>query len=298
MQKRPFPHRCWAAFALAAVLASGCTGSSTDPEELPDPEQPVRFTTDVWSNARAATPTTAFANGDKIGVFAYYNTEATAPDFMNNQLVTCTATSPQAWEYTPVKYWPHYGNLSFYAYAPYQAGVSMSTQGTIACATTQTNGSFTLDGNTDLLIATTTASKQTVDAAVRLPFRHTLAKLSFSFALASEGSTITVHSISFNVPTGGTVCLTGENVSWDTTGSASTTVTFSPAIEVNSTTPTAAQEYDAFVIPCTISNWTLNVSVDGGTATDRTSDTSVTLTAGQTTPIQIQLTPSSVQPAG
>ena len=102
----------------------------------------------------------------KFGVFAYNTSAETdagadynpasinatpsniAPNFMYNQKITWSASSPTGWVYNPVKYWPngldaantHQGSgessqkkfqkLSFFAYAPYKEMSEFNTAGT------------------------------------------------------------------------------------------------------------------------------------------------------------------------
>lgn len=141
---------------------------------------------------------TTFDNGDAIGVMAYYLPEgatmdATAPNFMYNQKVTyatstaagTTGASSEAsestsgasgasaasgssasgtWAYSPVKYWPVSGKLSFYAYYPF----AESTDGSEKV-------SWHPLGNYDILWGKneTTDKKQTV----QFNFSHKLVKL-------------------------------------------------------------------------------------------------------------------------
>lgn len=101
-----------------------------------------------------AINTNALLQAAKLGVFATYSdgtgstdgsySATTGPNFMYNQQVTFTLDTdddgnPDAWTYSPIKYWPnetkqdgqttaatssHTDKLSFFAYAPYKSSFS------------------------------------------------------------------------------------------------------------------------------------------------------------------------------
>lgn len=132
----------------AAWLLTACTAESTA-EQASQSAQAVTF------GAYVATPVTR--SGEEInrhsldedelkkpnsgfGVFAYYTDDATfeeagegqIQDFMYNQHVTWDSNI-NAWTYAPKKYWPNEKGtqssgtdyLSFFAYAPYDANVTI-----------------------------------------------------------------------------------------------------------------------------------------------------------------------------
>lgn len=123
-----------------------------------------------------------------FGVFAYlttnnqdYNPASVntapsnqAPGFMYNQHITWNASSPAAWVYTPVKYWPngldaaatHQGTgtssqtqiqkLSFFAYAPYTTATS-AYSGTVPGALSATTDALQNDNTNGIKAITTNA---------------------------------------------------------------------------------------------------------------------------------------------
>lgn len=299
-----------------AVLGCSCTTDSTD---VPETAEALRFATDiVWPTDRAVTDKTAFTGGDRIGVFAYYQSSG-SPDFMNNQLLS-TANGTE-WTYSPVKYWPNNtgATLSLYAYSPYAADVTMDTEGQLRCHQTAPTsgtsvtftpvpapsaGSYAVDGNTDFLVAALPGrGKPAVGQAVTFPFHHALAKVRLSFAVGSGLTSATVTSVKFvNVPTGGTVSVTEGVVTWsDTTATGTYTRTPATALSVTSTDAQAAPDLDTYLIPCASLELTVSgtVTPEGRDATSFTKMVTlsdVTLQAGQTTTLNITLTPDAVAP--
>lgn len=298
-------------FALTALSLS-CTSESTD---APEASEPIRFATEIeWPTDRAVTDKTGFNSGDRIGVFAYYQSSG-SPDFMNNQLMN--TTDGTTWTYTPVKYWPNNtgATLGFYAYAPYTAGIAMSTAGSLTChqtaPTTGTAGTFTsdttpdptgsyaLDGNTDFLLAALPSqTKPGIGTSVTFTFRHALAKLTFKFSLGTGITSATVQSVAFTIPAQGTVRLDGTTVTWsglsDTTGIYTRTATSEVSVTANDTSTT---EFDTYVLP-SVTALTVTGTVtpaDTGTPTaynqtvQLTGENTVTLSAGATTTLHLTL---------
>lgn len=136
------------------------------------------------TRAYTSGPITNDATGDnslktaQFGVFAYHTSDATdananynptsvgsapsniAPNFMYNQQITWNASSPAAWVYSPVKYWPNgldaasthegtgastqkeYQKLSFFAFAPYTATPSGTYSGSVPTGVTAASDVF------------------------------------------------------------------------------------------------------------------------------------------------------------
>lgn len=293
------------------VLCFSCSTESTD---APEAAEPIRFATEIaWPTDRAATDKTAFGNGDNIGVFAYYQNSAT-PNFMNNQLLSYTS----GWTYSPVKYWPNNtgATLDFYAYSPYRTNTAMSTKGSLPCQQTApatgasftpsteiSTGNYALNGDTDFLIAALPLQgKPSVGQAVTFHFYHALAKVRITFAKEASLTAATVHSISFyNVPTQGTVSISGSAVAWSNTDSQGIyTRTLSTSQSVTSGEAQSITEFDTYLIPCTLNQLSITGTVDDGSGTnDFTKEVTgilVTLEAGKTTTLNITLTPDVTTP--
>ena len=152
--------------ATAALALASCSSDSVDFTQADvlqaQDDNSVQFDTYMGkvASTRADYEKGAITNGEpsednslknaKFGVFAYQTTSdyvnttpttSLRPNFMYNQEITWHASAPEAWVYTPVKYWPN-GNdaanavndpsnnalqdatyakkLSFFAYAPYK----------------------------------------------------------------------------------------------------------------------------------------------------------------------------------
>ena len=303
---------------ILALAALGCS-CTTDSTDVPETAEVLRFATDiVWPTDRAVTDKTAFTGGDKIGVFAYYQSSG-SPDFMNNQLLS--TTNGTEWTYSPVKYWPNNtgATLSLYAYSPYAGGVTMDTKGQLRCHQTAPTsgtsatftpdpapsaGSYAVDGNTDFLMAALPGQgKPAVGQAVTFLFHHALAKVRLSFAVGSGLTSATVTSVAFgNVSTGGTVSVADGVVRWSGTDATGTyTRTPASALFFSSPEAQAAPDLDTYLIPCASLQLTVSGTVTpedseatGFTKTVTLSD--VTLQAGKTTTLNITLTPDAVAP--
>lgn len=296
------------ALALTALSLS-CTSESTD---TPEASEPIRFATEIaWPIDRAVTDKTNFTGSDQIGVFAYYQSSG-APDFMNNeQLTTSNGTD---WTYSPVKYWPNNtdATLGFYAYSPYQSGLTMSTTGSLSCyqiapttgttgnfipTTTPPSGSYAVDGNTDFLFAALPEQTKSI-STLRFSFRHALAKLTCKFSLGTGVTAATITSVAYTVPAQGTVCLSGSTINWSNhTGTGTFTRTASPVVNITSN-DTTTTEFDTYVIPGSLSEVTVSGTIiTGETTTDfnrtveLTGSNAITTIAGQTTTLHLTLQP-------
>lgn len=163
----------------------------------------MSFETYVAKAVKSAPVTGAqFADGSKIGVFAY-NTNADAWNaanvgtyaaYMTNVELTKTGAS---WGYSPVKYWVAGKKYTFFGYAPYDASA------TVADGVLSVTVPTTIADQKDLMYALPLADKswngtdETVPA-VTFAFRHALSQVKFSLKTATDYSelyTITLKSI-------------------------------------------------------------------------------------------------------
>lgn len=215
------------AFFAIAVLSS----CSQEEEFVPDNGQSsydknvVTFGTYLKKTpeTRATETTIDVMKGEGytgFGVFAYNtgakdfpsstenaSNEATAgevkPDFMCNQQVQWDS-SQSAWVYSPVKEWPEWDNVSFFAYAPYAEAAGKSN--ITALPTAETTGapviSFAVDEAIDKQIdflyadAKTNISKQTV----QFNFNHALSRIGFKAKLTGDAGnkgSVTINKITF-----------------------------------------------------------------------------------------------------
>ena len=216
-----------AAAALAALLAGSCVktlGPEDDGWAPLGGDKPVRFSSSLAvpatkSHASLSTTCTSFS------VFAFYQagnisedpslhytgtwadllTRNWTPSFMYNQRVTW---STDHWTYTPVKYWPNNpeNTVTFWAYAPADASVSLFKSGTSTTYGNTTPGLpdilFTVPATADydFLVSefdmvkdhaanpdypayfTQDLSKQSIGESVNFLFRHALCKVNFNVA--------------------------------------------------------------------------------------------------------------------
>ena len=190
---------------LMALIVMSCSKDETT-MSIPQESNAIEFGTYVGRDAQTRASITDLAALQKenvgFGVFAHYTgttaygTPATTPNFMYNQQVKWNTTaSPNAWSYTPVKYWPNNDGdkVSFFAYAPYsgssQNNISDFTGNT---ATGDPTLKFTVNGTvkeqTDLVwgvnetggLPFLNQTKQTIGGDIKFTFKHALARIGFN----------------------------------------------------------------------------------------------------------------------
>ena len=119
---------------IAQLVLSGCAGEGVE-ETSSSSSSEITFDAYVGRNAstRAGVTDIDFLRQDKsiwnagFGVFARYNhTDGTISSLMDTEWVTWNKNqNPNHWEYTNTRYWPNEGFVDFYAFAPYNGGVTM-----------------------------------------------------------------------------------------------------------------------------------------------------------------------------
>lgn len=188
----------------ATIAAAALAGCSKDTVNEAQPKS-MSFETYVAKAVRSTPVTgTQFADGSKIGVFAYTAPAAWATDgiagsspYMTNVELT---KSSGAWTYSPVKYWVAGKKYTFFAYAPYDASAS------VASGVLSVTVPATIADQEDLMYALPLTDKSwngTDESvpAVTFAFRHALSQVKFSLKTAidySELYEITLKSITIN----------------------------------------------------------------------------------------------------
>lgn len=184
-------------FALAALTMVGCSNDEVVNDYSQD--NAIQFGTymgrDVESRGEIFTTDDLKKQG--FGVYAYYtgqtpwaNANMTAPNFMNNTKVTYDETAnggKGAWTYSPIKYWPNNKNdkVSFFAYAPYDLKSELKGGATSITYTVpqKVKEHIDLTWNNS---ATTDLTKQAIDGVVEFKFQHALAKIGFTYQVATD----------------------------------------------------------------------------------------------------------------
>lgn len=128
--------------------------------------------------------------------------------FMNNQLVERDGTS---WAYSPTRYWPSHGSVSFFAYSP---AISSGLQLPFVVSDTDNKVTFDYkvptdnDSQEDFLVAT---SLEKTDNPVHLQFEHALASARFWIRSIDANSSFRINKITLkNLNSTGT--LTGTAI--------------------------------------------------------------------------------------
>lgn len=260
--------------AAAAVSFTACQKNEVI-SEMPQ-DNAIGFGTYVGRDAQTkatVTNLTALQNSeDGFGVFAYFTgtnnyANSTKPEFMYNQKVKYETDE---WNYTPLKYWPGNGQkVSFFAYAPYVNAIDAKITALPAAdvAADPTIG-FTVPtivtNQIDLLYASV---KDASSNPVNFTFNHALTRIGFKVKTAREDYRVNISSITltgdFNIA--GTLNLntgawSGEDSEDDTDVY---TLNFDNANQINSTTGTAINANEGYVmtIPTDFTSSNLSVSV-------------------------------------
>lgn len=250
---------------LGACSQDGMTG--TDDGRIETGDVPICFSTprnEGWNDLKASSrdgSETSFADGDKIGVFAYYGDSA-IPDFMNNQEVAYDGAS--AWSYSPVKYWPQSGVLSFYGYCPYGSeAISISNDASNKCPVlTYSNP------NVDIDLMATPVQRESCPSEdkVKLPFKHLLAKVEYAVTVNTENYYSTIHRLVYDVPESGIFRYSWvSNVpEWIIQGDDNITLTkdikSSEGLVVVHNSPKTVDDFTSYLLPCTVTKYTLTVN--------------------------------------
>lgn len=203
---------------LTSLLLASC---STDSMQISAQKSriPIVFDNYLERTTRSTENTVETIKTSHFGIFAFYKTdgdysynEATSAsagfqsNFMSNQMIGYENNS---WTYTPQRYWPTSGKISFLAYAPYQfaKGINLvdkdnkSLKDDNTDAKDQTCLTYATKNNCDLLISNALNQTQSTNSGiVNLHFYHALAKLGYKISLAdnsflSDGTTIQINSV-------------------------------------------------------------------------------------------------------
>lgn len=225
------------AITLAAVttLTAGCT-QKEEAETMP---VPLNFSTSVEAQTRGTDINTASLTD--MGVLACFtqgagfNASTSKPNFMYNEKVYKSAGN---WKYDNTRYWPVNTNdkVSFFAYAPYNAGgVSLSA----ASKTGYPEITYTVPAaeasQTDILASTPVMDKN--GGTVDFTLKHALTKVTFIVKNGdTDNSPKTVNSFSIKAKSSGKLTFNNSGFSW---GSTAGTTTFTPTNGTNVTVPTA-----------------------------------------------------------
>lgn len=170
--------------SAASCLFAGCG------KEMPEPADQGAIGFNIQAVSRGSIQNTDNLSG--FGVFTYYhatggfdNTVST-PDYMYNTAIQKNGTE---WIYTPVKYWPTNGSLSFFAYSPHTA----DTEGSLTISGQSNPGlpvlTYTVPDDVtkqlDLLAAAPVYASTDRSNKVHFDFEHALARITFDAKLAA-----------------------------------------------------------------------------------------------------------------
>ena len=175
----------------AAALCAACVKSETDGSNV------ISFSPVASKATKAIINGTTYPTDESFVVSAYHN--GTAPYF--EDLTASYQSSIALWETSTSQYWPLGGSLTFNAYSPASAGLTIDASGVMATDyEVRTSAQMT----TDLLYATATvADCSAYPASVPLNFSHALAQRVFKVKAAdyynTSGSTISLAMTSLSL---------------------------------------------------------------------------------------------------
>lgn len=188
----------WAALSCGFLI--GCSdGLKTAAGEYP---VPVGFRTEAGTKASSShiwnTTTGVIPSGTSFILDAWTEEASSAPDFFTEQTVHNEGGSASGnFVYSPRKYWPLDGELTFIARWPAVCtGLVKSADGKTFSMTVPADASL----QDDLLIAGPVVTAMPQDGVVGLPFRHVMSRISVSAsvdaAFAAAGLSVTINSVS------------------------------------------------------------------------------------------------------
>ena len=175
----------------AAALSVACVKSETDGSNV------ISFSPVASKATKAIINGTTYPTGESFVVSAYHN--GTAPYF--EDLTASYRSSIALWETSTSQYWPLGGSLTFNAYSPASAGLTIDASGVTATDyEVRTSAQMT----TDLLYATATVADCSAHpASVPLNFSHALAQIVFKVKAAdnynTSGSTFSLAMTSLSL---------------------------------------------------------------------------------------------------
>ena len=185
-------------FALAAVVAlAACSKEQT--VVMPEGNA-IGFNTFVDKATRSVNDP-SFTNDENkmFADFAVFGYVEGAVLFDGTRVAKENLAEDQTktgWEYEGTQYWIAGANYNFNAVAPKTGGkweVVKKNGDTVVTDATKTTISFTNNGTTDLLYATTTQQGAVSgNEAVKFNFRHVLSKVKFSFENAYNATNATI----------------------------------------------------------------------------------------------------------
>ncbi|WP_163175486.1 fimbrillin family protein [Bacteroides sp. 51] len=212
-------------FLLVVLFFAGCSAEDTDIGNGTNGEA-ITFSCSTTPDMRASETTAD--NMQYFRVSAIWNKGGVNnyASFMDNQLVE---KQGDGWVYSPTKYWPGYGTVSFFAYSPATSS-GMNTE-SFQINNTDNKVTINYEVNTDyqrqedFMVATNLDSKSN---PTRLNFKHVLSaakfmvrgneydndgKVTATFRV-KEIKLVNLHSQGILVGTAGEETITGKTSNW------------------------------------------------------------------------------------
>lgn len=208
----------WGAVGLLLMTLSfaGCSNEDTGIDYGTDGDA---ITFDC-STSKSRVPETTADNMQYFRVSAVWNKAGTGyAKFMDNQLVEKQGND---WVYSPIKYWPGYGSVSFFAHSPATSSGMESFQ--ISDATNTVSIGYKVDPNyqrqEDFMVAT---NLDNASNPIRLDFKHMLSTVRFQARGNDNGATFRIKEIKLSNVYGegiltGTATGTTSTWAWSVSG--------------------------------------------------------------------------------
>ena len=179
---------------LIAVLALAAVACNKAEIVEQAPANAITFDNAFVDNATKSVNDPSFTNSNLFNDFAVYGFVKGAVLFDGTQVSKSITNDDleSAWKYEGTQYWIAGAQYNFNAVAPMTNG-GWSIKTDVAPAPASTTLSFTNNGTTDLLYATTSKEgAASGNTAVAFSFRHVLSKVKFSFENAYNATNATI----------------------------------------------------------------------------------------------------------
>ena len=271
--------RCIYPIIAILFLLSSC--QKNESEEVPSfPKGAVGFHVETLQTRGA--PTMDLQTVDEFRVIAYQyeglwenvRNAGTAQLFMEN--VGIIQNPPGIWSYSPLQYWPHTKNLSFFAYAPEAASGSVPNQHGLSIAYAANGGNpvltyevpATVENQPDLLVSTaslTDLNWANNVSGVDVQLQHALTCIDFK----ATGSGERIVGVKLSGVVGlGTLTLGQPAINW-TLNPDNTTYEYEAGVNLEplDNNPSSILTEDGYLmmIPQTLTNQALlTLTIDGG----------------------------------
>lgn len=189
MTSKTFKLMAAASLSVVSLLAVSCSDTDSDTPDNPAVDDgAIRFAA-AAELSRAGDITTN--NLTSFNVYAYTGTKSAPVTFMDNVVVTKTASNN--WTYSPLQYWPANQSVDFYAFAP---STWVGSDGPLTPVSYDAIG-----GTEDIVYAVSpdlSGNSGMANAQVVFNFRHALSKLTVKMSSTNPELKVVVTNVAMS----------------------------------------------------------------------------------------------------